>query len=91
MKFALLYSLNPISLFLYSPSLTSATSASIPWKSSSSKRERERQIDDEAEEKAINASQKKGSLEPGLENVGGGDERKGFLIVVRLFNMEPEK
>ena len=59
MKFALLYSLNPISLFLYSPSLTSVTSASIPWKSSSSKRERERQIDDEAEEKAINASQKK--------------------------------
>ena len=59
MKFALLYSLNPISLFLYSPSLTSVTSAPIPWKSSSSKSERERQIDDEAEEKAINASQKK--------------------------------
>ena len=44
--------------------------------------ERERQIDDEAEEKAINASQKKGESP---ENVGGGDERKGFLIVVLLF------
>ena len=34
-------------------------------------KERERQIDDEAEEKAINASQKKGGS---LENVGGGDQ-----------------
>ena len=45
-------------------------------------REREReekQIDDEAEEKAINASQKKrGSLEEEL----GGERRKGFLIVL---------
>ena len=56
---SILYSFNPISLFL-SLFLTSATSAPIPWKSSSSKREREeKQIDDEAEEKAINASQKK--------------------------------
>ena len=47
--------------------------------------EGERQIDDEAEEKAINASQKKGGS---LENVGGGDERKGFLIVVLLFNAD---